>query len=109
MDGFRHPAPVRWTLGRYGIRNLLVRNQTPPATPARRVAGYRAPLPSPRTPNAFNIPFLSRYDAFNGPNHDEHPREKGYIRGDGEHPTELASEYTAKLLPDIGYRPVMPP
>jgi len=59
--------------------------------------------------DAFNIPFLSRYDAFNGPNHDEDPREKGYIRSDGEHPTELASEYTAKLLADIGYAPVIPP
>jgi predicted dienelactone hydrolase len=58
---------------------------------------------------AYNIPFLSRYDAFNGTNHSEDPREKGYIRSDGEHPTELASQFTADLLSQMGYDPVLPP
>jgi predicted dienelactone hydrolase len=58
---------------------------------------------------AYNIPFLSRYDAFNGINHDEDPREKGYIHADGEHPTELASQFTAELLSGVGYDPVSPP
>jgi predicted dienelactone hydrolase len=58
---------------------------------------------------AYNIPFLSRYDAFNGTNHDEDPREKGYILADGEHPTELASQFTAELLSGVGYDPVSPP
>jgi hypothetical protein len=58
---------------------------------------------------ASNVPFLSRYDAFNGPNHDEDPREKGYIRSDGEHPTDLACQYTADLLSEMGYEPVTPP
>jgi predicted dienelactone hydrolase len=58
---------------------------------------------------AYNIPFLSRYDAFDGPNHDEDPREKGYIHADGEHPTELASQFTAELLSQMGYDPVTPP
>jgi|GEM_PF-517636 len=58
---------------------------------------------------AYNIPFLSRYDAFNGTNHDEDPREKGYIHADGEHPTELASQFTAELLSGMGYEPVSPP
>ena len=58
---------------------------------------------------AYNIPFLSRYDAFNGTSHDEDPREKGYILADGEHPTELANEFTAELLSRIGYDPVLPP
>jgi predicted dienelactone hydrolase len=58
---------------------------------------------------AYNIPFLSRYDAFNGTNHNEDPREKGYIRSDGEHPTELASQFTADLLSRMGYDPVSPP
>ncbi len=58
---------------------------------------------------AYNIPFLSRYDAFNGTNHTEDPREKGYIRSDGEHPTELACEFTAQLLSQMGYDPVSPP
>jgi len=58
---------------------------------------------------AYNIPFLSRYDAFDGPNHDEDPREKGYIHADGEHPSELASQFTAELLSQMGYDPVSPP
>jgi hypothetical protein len=58
---------------------------------------------------AFNIPFLSRYDAFDGMNHDEDPREKGYILADGEHPTGLASQFTAELLSQMGYDPVSPP
>jgi hypothetical protein len=58
---------------------------------------------------AYNIPFLSRYDAFNGPNHDEDPVQKGYIKSDGEHPSDAASEYTAGLLSSMGYEPVPPP
>jgi hypothetical protein len=58
---------------------------------------------------AYNIPFLSRYDAFNGPNHDEDPREKGLIMSDGKHPNELAGEFTAELLSKMGYEPVTPP
>lgn len=57
----------------------------------------------------YNIPFLSRLDAFNGSNHDEDPREKGYIVSDGEHPSELAAQYTAELLSQMGYEPVSPP
>jgi len=59
--------------------------------------------------DAYNIPFLSRYDAFNGPDHYEDPREKGLIMSDGVHPTELAAEYTADLLSEMGYDPVTPP
>jgi hypothetical protein len=58
---------------------------------------------------AYNIPFLSRYDAFNGPNHDEDPREKGLIMSDGVHPNKLAAEITAELLAEMGYEPVTPP
>jgi hypothetical protein len=58
---------------------------------------------------AYDIPFLSRYDAFNGANHEEDPREKGLIDRDGEHPSELASQYTAELLSQMGYDPVRSP
>jgi hypothetical protein len=58
---------------------------------------------------AYNIPFLSRLDAFNGADHTEDPREKGYIREDGEHPTELGAQFTAELLSQMGYEPVTPP
>jgi len=52
---------------------------------------------------AYDIPFLSRLDAFNGVNHDEDPRAKGYIRSDGEHPSDLGCQYTAELLSQMGY------
>lgn len=57
----------------------------------------------------YAIPFLSRYDAFNGPDHLEDPREKGYIVADGEHPSDLACEFTAELLSQMGYEPVSYP
>jgi hypothetical protein len=57
---------------------------------------------------AYDIPFLSRYDAFNGANHSEDPREKGYIVSDGEHPSELAAQFTAELLSEMGYEPTLP-
>jgi len=57
---------------------------------------------------AKNIPFLSRLDAFNGPDHSEDPRQKGYIVEDGEHPSDLAAAYTSELLAAMGYEPTMP-
>jgi hypothetical protein len=33
---------------------------------------------------------------------------KGYIREDGEHPTEKGGEYFAKLLSAMGYEPTIP-
>ncbi len=57
---------------------------------------------------AYNIPFASRYDLLNGAAHSEDPVEKGYIRADGEHPTALMGEETARLLAKLGYEPVQP-
>jgi len=57
---------------------------------------------------SYQIPFLSRYDAFNGPDHLEDPGEKGFI-SDGEHTTDLAEKYTAKLLAELGYAPTIHP
>lgn len=51
------------------------------------------------------IPFLSRYDTWNGMNHEEDPREKGFILEDGEHPTPEGAAYTAELLSAMGYEP----
>jgi len=53
----------------------------------------------------YGIPFLSRYDAYDGLNHKEDPRLKGFILPDGEHPTEEGAKYTAKLLSEMGYDP----
>jgi len=58
---------------------------------------------------AYHIPFLSRYDAYNGVNHDEDPVEKGYIRSDGNHPNTHGAQVIAELLAHMGYEPVPPP
>ena len=47
------------------------------------------------------------YDAFNGLNHDEGPREKDYIGGDdGEHTTEAGQKVIADLMRELGYDPI---
>lgn len=58
---------------------------------------------------AYGIPFLSRYDAFNGAMHDEDLGKKGYLGIDGIHPNDRARELTAELLSKLGYDPVPPP
>jgi hypothetical protein len=57
---------------------------------------------------AYNIPFLSRYDAYNGLDHHQDPKVMGYIAEDGEHPSEQGAEYTAQLLSEMGYEPTIP-
>ncbi len=57
---------------------------------------------------AFNIPLISIYDAFNGPDHDEDPREKGFIGPDGIHASEKGKQVIADLLSDAGYAPIEP-
>jgi len=64
---------------------------------------------SRRAAEAYHIPFLSRYDAFNGLEHDEDLSQKGYAGSDGIHPNDLASQLTAELLSKLGYEPVPPP
>lgn len=49
------------------------------------------------------VPFVSRYDDLNGPNHDKDPRSKGFIREDGEHPSEAGALYMAELLLASGF------
>jgi hypothetical protein len=58
---------------------------------------------------AFNIPFLSRYDTWNGEDHLEDPREKGFTLDDDEHPSDLGVAYTVEMLAKLGYEPVTPP
>ena len=57
---------------------------------------------------AYDIPLVSVYDAFNGPNHDEDPREKGYIGGDGAHTSQQGQQVIADLLSEVGYEPIEP-
>jgi hypothetical protein len=58
---------------------------------------------------AHGIPFLSVYDAYNGADHTEDPREKGYIDRDGVHPSDLMAQHTAELLSAMGYEPTSGP
>lgn len=57
---------------------------------------------------ACNVPVARVYDAFNGPNHDEDPREKGYIMDNGEHTNEAGQKVIADLMRELGYKPVTP-
>ena len=57
---------------------------------------------------SYNIPLVSVYDAFNGLNHNEDPREMGYISTDGRHTNKSGQQAIADLLSQEGYEPVMP-
>jgi lysophospholipase L1-like esterase len=56
-----------------------------------------------RAAEAQGVPLARVYDAFNGPNHNEDPREKGYIGEDGRHTTAGGREVIADLLRGLGY------
>jgi lysophospholipase L1-like esterase len=57
---------------------------------------------------AYGIPVVSVYDLFNGPDHDQDPRAKGYIISDGEHTSESGQQAIADLLSQAGYTPRIP-
>lgn len=59
--------------------------------------------------DAYNIPFLSRYDLLNGPDHTIDIRPLGYTVSDGIHPSELMNKTIAEELSKMGYEPVTPP
>jgi len=56
----------------------------------------------------YNIPVARVYDALNGPDHDEDPREKGYIGDDGLHTNEKGQKVIADLFRKSGYDPITP-
>jgi hypothetical protein len=58
---------------------------------------------------AYHIPFIRRYDIYNGVNHDEDAVVKGYIWEDGMHPSKLSAQVIAELLSTLGYEPIPPP
>ena len=58
---------------------------------------------------AYHIPFISRYDVYNGVNHDEDSRERGYIRSVGFHVSNLGIQVLIEMLAQLGYEPVPPP
>jgi hypothetical protein len=55
---------------------------------------------------AHNIPVARVYDAFNGPDHDEDPNDKGYLSPDGIHTSEEGKKIIAILFRELGYEPV---
>ena len=50
----------------------------------------------------------SWYDAFNGPDHDEDPYEKGYIADDVFHQSREGVAVHAEVLHALGYAPIIP-
>jgi hypothetical protein len=56
----------------------------------------------------FGIPVARVFDAFNGPNHDQDPRDKGLIGFDGIHTSAEGSTLIAELLRDLGYEYTQP-
>ncbi|HSJ58623.1 MAG TPA: GDSL-type esterase/lipase family protein [Anaerolineae bacterium] len=57
---------------------------------------------------AYHVPVARVFDAFNGANHDEDPRDKGYIGADGIHATAQGHQAIADCLRELGYEPVEP-
>ena len=47
--------------------------------------------------------FVSTYDVYNGPNHDEDPVAKGYLISDGIHPSDAGAAAMAAALHAVGY------
>lgn len=53
--------------------------------------------------------FVSTFDLFNGAAHDQDPKEKGWIGGDGQHTTEEGAAAIADALAGVGFEPSEPP
>lgn len=61
------------------------------------------------TAEEYGVGSASWYDAFNGADHDEDPREKGYIAADGWHQSQDAGVAAqVEVLHALGYDPVIP-
>jgi hypothetical protein len=57
----------------------------------------------------YGVGTASWYDEFNGPDHDEDPREKGYISHDGYHQSQdVGVPVQADVLHALGYEPIVP-
>ncbi len=57
------------------------------------------------TAEANGATFVSFYDVFNGPNHDEDARAKGWIGDDGMHANEVGATAAAEALAAVGFEP----
>ena len=56
----------------------------------------------------YGVATASIYDLFNGPDHDEDPREKGYIAGGSYYPSRDGALAKAEVLHDLGYGAIIP-
>jgi hypothetical protein len=56
----------------------------------------------------YGVLTASFYDEFNGTDHDEDPREKGYISVDGFHPSTEGTATQVEVLHALGYDPIVP-
>ena len=56
----------------------------------------------------YGVAMVSVYDAFNGPDHDENPREKGYVDDDGLHASRAGASAHAEILHALGYGAIIP-
>lgn len=54
------------------------------------------------------VPTASFYDEFNGTDHDEDPREKGYISVDGLRPSTEGTKAQVEVLHALRYDPIVP-
>jgi lysophospholipase L1-like esterase len=54
------------------------------------------------------IPVAEVYAAFNGPNHDQDPRDKGYLGADGIHTNEAGRQLMADQFRKLGYEFIVP-
>lgn len=60
------------------------------------------------TASEYGVLTASMYDAFNGVDHDEDPRTKGYIGSDGEHTLPAGQAAQVEALDALGYEPIVP-
>lgn len=54
----------------------------------------------------YDVPTASMYDDFNGVDHSDDPREKGYIDLDGQHTTDEGKAAMVDVLDSVGYVPI---
>jgi hypothetical protein len=57
----------------------------------------------------YGVPTAPVLDAFNGPEHDQDPHDRGLIASDGTHLSDAGKTLLAETLHTLGYEPVAPP
>lgn len=62
----------------------------------------------PAGAEANRVPLVSIYNLFNGVNHDENPRKKGYIGGFGFFPSTEGFKAITNHIREEGYEPIVP-